>query len=85
MAFDVRDIKVFAVLWILEIDQGWEQQDHVPPLVHDGCTTVGAADFAGQLMHGSLLRALVPSEVVDAVSEVNVFFVEDGGPLEWCP
>jgi hypothetical protein len=27
---------------------------------------------------------VVPLEVVVAVLEVDVVFVEDGGPLEWC-
>lgn len=35
-------------------------------------------------MHGGFLRALVPAQVVDAVGEVDVFFVEDGCPLEGC-
>lgn len=33
-------------------------------------------------MDAGFFRAFVPAEVVVAVGEVYVFFVEDGGPLE---
>ncbi len=33
-------------------------------------------------MFGSFLRAFVPTEVMVTVAEVDVLFVEDGGPLE---
>ena len=35
-------------------------------------------------MLDALLRRLVPAEVVDALCEVDVGFVEDGSPLERC-
>lgn len=81
---DVRDVEVLAVLRRLEVDQSWEQQYHIPPFVHDRCTAVRAADFAGELVHRGLLRALIPAKVVNALGEVDVFFVEDGSPLEGC-
>lgn len=35
-------------------------------------------------MHGSFLGTLVPAEVVNSIGEIDIFFVEDGGPLEGC-
>ena len=35
-------------------------------------------------MHACFLGRLVPAEVVVAVGEVDVVFVEDGGPLKGC-
>ena len=35
-------------------------------------------------MHACFLGRLVPAEIVVAVGEVDVVFVEDGGPLEGC-
>lgn len=35
-------------------------------------------------MDTGLLRRLVPAEIVVAASEVDILFMEDGGPLEWC-
>ena len=80
----LRDVEILTLFWTLEVDQGWKQQDHVPPLIHDRCATVGTADFAGELVHGGLVRALVPAQVVMAVGEVDVVFVKDGCPLERC-
>lgn len=77
-------IKILPVLGRFPIDQGWEQQDHVPALVHDRCTTVGAADFAGKFVHACFIGGLIPAEVMVAAGEVDVVFVEDGGPLEGC-
>jgi hypothetical protein len=84
MISDILGFEVLAFLWRLEIDQSWEQQDHVSPFIHDRCTTVCTADFAGQFMHCSLLGALVPAEVVNALGEIYVLFVENGSPLERC-
>lgn len=78
----VRRFKILPILLILEINQGREQQDHVPALVHDRGAAVRAADLAGQLVHAGLLGGLVPAQVVVAVGEVDVVFVEDGAPLE---
>jgi hypothetical protein len=75
--FEVR-----AILVVLEVDEGGEDEDHVAPLVHDGRVAVGAADLAGELVLGRLGGGVVPLEVVVAVGEVDVGFVEDGGPLE---
>ena len=77
-------IEILPVLGRFPIDQGWEKQDHVAAFVHDWGTTVGAADFAGEFVDACFLRRLVPAEIVVAVGEVDVVFVEDGGPLEGC-
>jgi len=74
--------KVLLVLLALELDERGEEEDHVAALVHDGAVAEGAADFAGQLVLGGFRGRVVPLEVVVAVLEVDVFFVEDGGPLE---
>jgi hypothetical protein len=34
-------------------------------------------------MLGCFLATVVPAKIVVAVCEVNIFLVEDGGPLEW--
>jgi hypothetical protein len=74
--------KVPLILIALELDQRREQQNHVPALVHDRTVAEGAANFAGQLVLGGFGGRVVPLEVVVAVFEVDVVFVEDGGPLE---
>lgn len=43
---------------------------------------VTAPDFAGKLVLDGFLGRVVPLEVVVTVCEVDVGFVEDGGPLE---
>lgn len=43
---------------------------------------VAAAHFTGQLVLDGFIGGIVPFEVVVAVGEVDVGFVEDGGPLE---
>jgi hypothetical protein len=68
----------------LEMHQRREEEDHVAALVHDGGVAEGAADFAGELVLDRLAGGVVPFEVVVAVGEVDVFFVEDGCPLEGC-
>lgn len=78
----LRGIEVLPVLFRFEVDQGWEQQYHIPPFIHDGRPTVRAADFAGELVFACLLRTVVPPQVMVAVREVDVFLVEDGSPLE---
>ena len=78
------DLKVLPLFWGLEVDQGWKQQDHVPPFIHDGCPAICAADLARKFMDAGLLRTFVPTEIMDTVSEVNVVFVEDGCPLKGC-
>lgn len=76
------DVKVLAVLGGFEVDQGWEQQDHVSTFIHNGCSAVGAADLAWQLVHTRLFGALVPAKVVLAFGEVDVVLVEDCCPLK---
>ena len=76
--------KITLLLITLELDQRREQQNHVPALVHDRTVAEGTADLAGQLVLGGFGGRVVPLEVVVAVFEVDVVFVEDGGPLERC-
>ena len=64
------------------MDESGIEQDHVPPLIHDRCATVGATDFAWELVFGGLLGGVIPGQLVVAFGEVDVFFVEDGGPLK---
>lgn len=52
---DVPDFEILPLGWVLEIDQGWEEQDHIPALIHDRGSAVCAADFAGKLMDAGLL------------------------------
>lgn len=75
-------LEVCLVLIGLEVDQRREQQDHVAALVHDGAVAVCAAHLAWQLVLNGLLGRIVPLQIVVAVAEVDVFLVEDGGPLE---
>lgn len=70
------------VLRGLEVDQAREQQNHVPPLIHDRAVAVRAADLARQLVLDALVGRVVPLKVVVAVLEVDVVLVEDGRPLE---
>ena len=76
------DLEILPLGGVLEVDQGREQKDHVAAFVHDRGAAVGARDFAGEFVHAGFLAGFVPAEVVMAVREVDVFFVEDGGPLE---
>jgi len=77
-------LEVGLVLVRLEVNQAGEEQDHVPALVHDGAVAEVAADLAGQLVFNRLVGGVVPLEVVVTVCEIDVFLVEDGGPLEGC-
>lgn len=43
-----------------------------------------AADFAGEFVLDGFLGWIVPFEIMVAICEVDVFFVEDGSPLEGC-
>jgi hypothetical protein len=66
------------------MDQTREQQNHIAALIHDRRMAVRTADLARQLVLDRLLRRVVPLEVVVAVGEVDVVFVEDGRPLKGC-
>lgn len=68
----------------VEVHERGEEQDHVAAFVHDGRVAEGTAHFARQLVLDGFRRWVVPFERVVAVCEVDVFFVEDGGPLEGC-
>lgn len=76
--------EILPVFRRLEVDQGWEQQDHISSFVHDRCTAISTADFARQFVYGCLFRTLIPTKVVMTLGEVDVFFVKDSCPLEWC-
>ena len=75
-------LKIILQFLSIQVNQTRKHQYHIPPLIHDRTVAVGAADFARELVLDALLRWVVPFEVVVAVEEVDVFFVEDGGPLE---
>lgn len=74
--------EILLLLLALEFDQRREKQDHIAALVHDGAVAVRAADFAGQLVLDRFARGVVPFQVVVAVLEADVVFVEDCCPLE---
>lgn len=84
MQASLRRLEVFPIRLRLKIDHGWKQQYHVPALVHDGCAAISTADLARQLMYRGLFRALIPTEIMVTVCKVDVIFVKDSGPLEWC-
>ena len=79
-----RWLEILLCLLTLKLDDGREHQHHVPPLVHNGCVAVRAADLAGQVMIRMLLLCMVESQALGAVLEVQILFLEDGGPLEGC-
>ena len=77
-------LKLIPYLLILHVDQARKQQDHVLPFVHDRAVAVLASHFAGEHVLVALGCGIVPLEIVVPVLEVDVGFVEDGGPLEGC-
>ena len=64
-------------------DKRRKQEDHVATLVHDRSTAEGAGDFAGKVVRDVFGGGVVPAKVMMAVGEIDVGFVEDGGPLKW--
>lgn len=75
----------FCLVFVrLEVHKTWEQQNHVPSLVHYGRMAERAADFARQLVLDGLVCRIVPLKIVVAVREVDVILVEDCRPLEGC-
>ena len=70
------------LLRIDALDERWKQQYHIAPLIHDGRAAVRTAHFAGEVVADVFVGRVVPAEVVVAVGEVDVGFVEDGGVLE---
>lgn len=79
-----RWLETLLGLLTLELDDGGEHQHHVPPLVHNGRVAVRAADLAGQVVVRVLLLRVIESKALGAVLEVQVFLLEDGGPLKRC-
>jgi len=77
-------LELVHVILALELDKGREQQNHVAALVHDGRVAERAADLARKLVLDGLLRWVVPFEIVVAICEVDVGFLENGSPLERC-
>lgn len=57
----LRGRKILLILFALEIDQGWKEQDHVASLVHDGCSAICAADLARQFVPARLFAAVIPA------------------------
>jgi hypothetical protein len=43
----LRGREGFLLFFTLEFNQGWEEQDHVPALIHDRGSAVCTADLAG--------------------------------------
>jgi hypothetical protein len=80
-----RGRKFLLIFLALETDQCWKQQDHVASFVHDGRSAVSAAHFTRQFMPASLFAAVIPSQVMMTTREIDIFFVENGGPLKRCP
>jgi hypothetical protein len=66
------------------VHQARKHQNHIPPFVHYWAVAEVTAHFAGKLMVNALLRRIVPFQMVVTIAEVDVFFVEDCGPLEGC-
>ena len=75
-------LKLIQRLLALKLDQARKQQNHIPALIQNGRVAEVAADFAGELVLDGFVGGVVPFEVVVALEEVDVCFVEDGGPLE---
>jgi hypothetical protein len=65
-------LKPQLVFLAFEVDEGWEEQDHVAAFVHYGRVAEGAADFARELVLDGFGGWVVPFEVVVAVGEVDV-------------
>jgi hypothetical protein len=76
--------RLSTLLAVDAFDERWEEQYHVASFVHNWCSTVGAADLAGQVVGDILVRGIVPAEIVVAVREIDIAFVEDGSMLEGC-
>jgi hypothetical protein len=66
------------------MDQTGEEQNHISTLVHDGAVAVRAAHLARKFVSNGFGARIVPFQVVVAVDKVDVCFVENGCPLEWC-
>lgn len=66
------------------MNQTGKQQDHIPPFIHNGTVAEGTPHFARQLVLVGLCCGIIPLKIVMAMREVDVVFVENGGPLERC-
>ena len=66
------------------MDQAWEEQYHVPALIHDWAMAEAAPHFAWQLVLVALGRWVIPLQIMVSVGEIDVVLLEDGSPLEWC-
>ena len=67
-----------------ECDESWKKQNQFSSLVHDWSFAKITPYFARQFVSGFACLRIVPFEILRAVDEVDIFFVEDGCPLEWC-
>ena len=76
-------LEVCLVLIGLQVNQAWEEQNHVSSLVHDWAVAEVTANLAWKLVLNRLVSRVIPLEVVVTVREVDIVLVEDGSPLEW--
>lgn len=74
--------EVSLVFFRLEVNQGRKKKDHIATFVHDRRMAVRAANLAGKLVFDGLVGGIIPFQIVVAISEVDVFLVENGSPLE---
>lgn len=79
-----RPFLAMSILLRVELDQAWEQQDHVSAFVHDGAVAEIAPHLAWELMADALVRGIVPLQVMMTREEIDVFLVENRSPLERC-
>ena len=66
------------------MDQAWEEQNHIPALIHDWAMAEAAPHFAWQLVLVALGRWVIPLQIMVSIGEVDVVLLEDGSPLERC-
>jgi len=78
-------IKPLLLLVRLELNQTREQQDHIPPLVHDWCSAVGTADFTRELVSCRLFAWVVPTQVMVPSHEINILLLKNRRPLKHRP
>jgi len=76
--------EILLLLLVLELNQRGKEQDHIASFIHDRRATIVAFYFAWELMGGTFGAAVVPAEIVVAFGEIDVAFLEDSSPLEWC-
>lgn len=63
-------LELLLVFVALEVDESWEQEDHVAAFVHDGAVAEVAAHFAGKLVLDRLVGRIVPGGCVSFVLDL---------------